>query len=143
MADVKRVDTGALRAMATRLRVEGGQAEDEDTIAEMLSDAILEIEAARAAPPPSPASDRSRIADAVAALPSAFVALATHILDRVERAREAGPSRATRLVAYRCAALTKFAGDFADDASKSGEYRCAWRCEEHAHAMLAAEWEAP
>lgn len=45
------INLGDMRALATRLRVEGGSAEDEDDLAAMLDAAADEIEVARANTP--------------------------------------------------------------------------------------------
>lgn len=131
MGDAKRVDE-MMRDAANDLAMPQPGPEALAYAQQMLRIGAASIEAARAAPPPSPASDRSRFADAVAALPGARMALSTLILDRVERARAAGPSRAARLVAYRCAVM----------AATTGPRPSFTEIERDAHAMLAAEREA-
>lgn len=80
--------------------------------------------------------------------------LAQAALAAVAEMRERGPSRAARLVAYRCAALGALVpmrcktigfatGSFDADGTRSVGHEVATESESYAHAMLAAEREPP
>lgn len=132
MGDAKRVDLRILCDMST------GQLTGEQLGA--VRDAIAEIEAARAAPAPSPTSSWLSSGFPPTIMMAAFAGLrdiALMVIDATGERHEAGPSRAKRLVRYRCAALS---GMFAGDADLDAEdaVPCA---ELAAHAMLAAERE--
>lgn len=103
---------------------------------DVLDDAIEEIEAARAAPAPPVASPLPGV---LASLTNTAVHLARSIVDEMARGREAGPSRAARLVAYRCAALPSVL-DVPLASFSNGETPVDV-AENVAHAMLAAERE--
>jgi hypothetical protein len=111
MGDAKRVDLRILCDMSTSQMTEGQ--------ADALRDAIAEIEAARATEPPALVSGEM----------AAIVRLVVDALREVAPVSSPTPSRAERLMRYRCAVMAAYPLA-KPDAVETG-----------AHAMLAAERE--